>query len=801
MYLNRWCSHEFIRDYSSNFYLNGAKMEKEKDKKNIKDVLKLKKSGISEKISGKKDFLTEFISSAAKGEHSYGIFIDKLVNTVKVFIISTRKFLEDECLTKASSITYTIIVSLIPTLTVALTVYSVFSGVSGKKEELFRRISLFMAEHSIKLNIDPLFAAISNLVENAGKIGGISAAIMIFSATAMLRTLEKSLNDIWKIQQQRNFLLKIIYYWAALTLGPVMLVAGTTIAAQLSEIFSAPNYASAYITNDNNIWVAGSRSTIMQSADKKLHFASLKQEQIDFNNQKIYTYNSSTGGFQVQEYGIDPMEYRKTKFTDIQFIDETGWAVGNQGTVLQTTNGGKSWLLKRWGSFRFNDIHMLDRNTGFLAADNGSILHTDDGGKNWDVLEWEGVVNNFQYIGFYGKTGIITGSGGIILRTDDSGKTWNIEKIAEARKKERPVNLNSVFFINRDIIWLAGDEGILLKSRNGGKSWKTVKFKEINYNDIHFFNQNEGIAAGTRGTLISTRDGGENWTMAELPTYRINRLLVKNNRLWAIGDSGLVMVSHDNGKSWKGLEGKSIISFFINFFAPFAFIWLLFFLCYVMMPNTKVPFKEAAIGSAFTGAVWVAFILLFIVYVKAFAQGTFAIYGALASIPLFLLMVYASSVIILYGAEVSYTLMHPEIYRNLQRGLKERKEIHVYYGIAILQYIFRKFEEGKGGTDYKELTKLCVYNSEEVDFFVKKFAADRLIIQDNELGYIPANNSQNILLADIINTIHDISLSVPHGVKKSPLKEYMTGIFNDMGKSRNTIVGKITLNELIKKTS
>jgi membrane protein len=56
---------------------------------------------------------------------------------------------------------------------------------------------------------------------------------------------------------------------------------------------------------------------------------------------------------------------------------------------------------------------------------------------------------------------------------------------------------------------------------------------------------------------------------------------------------------------------------------------------YITTPNTKVPFKDASIGAAFTGSVWVIFIFLFIIYVKAFATGTFAIYGALASIPFF----------------------------------------------------------------------------------------------------------------------------------------------------------------------
>ena len=63
--------------------------------------------------------------------------------------------------------------------TVGLTFYSIFAGVGDKKEEVFRKISVFLLEHNIKLNIDPVIEAISSLIENAGKIGGIGAIIMV----------------------------------------------------------------------------------------------------------------------------------------------------------------------------------------------------------------------------------------------------------------------------------------------------------------------------------------------------------------------------------------------------------------------------------------------------------------------------------------------------------------------------------------------------------------------------------------------------------------------------------------------
>ena len=147
--------------------------------------------------------------------YSYeSIIYNKVITTIKVFIVATRKFLLDDCLTEASAIAYTTIVSLIPMLTVVLTFISVFSGAENKKEDLFRSISLFMTEHSIKLNIDFIFEAISGLIDNAKTIGGIGAILMVVSATATIRALEKSLNKIWSVKLQRTLYQKTIYYWA-----------------------------------------------------------------------------------------------------------------------------------------------------------------------------------------------------------------------------------------------------------------------------------------------------------------------------------------------------------------------------------------------------------------------------------------------------------------------------------------------------------------------------------------------------------------------------------------------------------
>ena len=748
------------------------------------------------------DALTKARSVAGNIYHGNNVFtgtLGHLIKAAKVLVVSARKFFRDDCPTKASSITYTIILSLVPALTVALSIYSLYYGVGQNKKELFDRILLFMTEHNVKVNIDPIFDAILGLIENAGKIGGISAAVMIFSATAMLRTMEKSMNNIWKVRQARPIFLKIIYYWSALTLGPIMLAAGMTVATQISSVLSSPNYNAGAVTSAGRLWVVGDKSTLLETETGVIRFTDVTVDsgKIDFNNQRVYSYDSGMAAFTEQDLRIDPIEMKKIKYRSVQFIGNRGWIAGTDGILLTSADGGLSWQIHKFGTINFNAIRMLSETSGFIAAEGGILMTTADGGKSWEAQEWEGRPN-FYSIAFYRDAGIITGSRGTILRTGDGGKTWELSLVNEAKRLGRLVNINGAFFIDESRIWLLGSDGLLLYSVDSGEKWSAKRFREYSYHSAWFFNPDEGVVGGDNGTIIRTTNGGESWESRTLPTLRVNSLIYRNNRLWAIGDAGAIMASTDRGNAWQTIKkGKRFAYTIINFIAPFGFIWLLFLLAYITLPNTRVPFRPAAIGASFTAAVWVIFILVFIVYVKGFAQGTFAVYGALAAIPLFLLMVYASSMIILFGAELSYTLMHPDSYRSLKKPSDGRNDYHVYYGIAALMQIYRKFESGGGATSLRELRKSAAGKSEKMEEYLRLFLESNSIVQNENREYLPTNSSGNVQLNGVIDTILHGSLDMPVAPGKSSYRHFLDRLFKQITASRRKVIGELTLKDLI----
>jgi len=71
---------------------------------------------------------------------------------------------------------------------------------------------------------------------NRGQIGLFSVVIVVWAALALLATIEKSFNNIWHVTRGRNFLQRIISYWALLTLGPLLLGAGIYIVTRHSTI-------------------------------------------------------------------------------------------------------------------------------------------------------------------------------------------------------------------------------------------------------------------------------------------------------------------------------------------------------------------------------------------------------------------------------------------------------------------------------------------------------------------------------------------------------------------------------------
>lgn len=126
---------------------------------------------------------------------------------------------------------------------------------------------------------------------------------------------------------------------------------------------------------------------------------------------------------------------------------------------------------------------------------------------------------------------------------------------------------------------------------------------------------------------------------------------------------------------------------------PFASMWLLFTLIYIVMPNTKVKFKYALIAGIVAGTMymlvqWGYFELQ--VGVTRFNT----LYGSFAAIPLFLLWLQITWLIVLMGAEISFAYQNIENYELETEALELNHDNKRILSLLITHHIIKNFEEG-----------------------------------------------------------------------------------------------------------
>ena len=104
--------------------------------------------------------------------------------------------------------------------------------------------------------------------------------------------------------------------------------------------------------------------------------------------------------------------------------NNTGWAVGEGGTILKTTDGGIDWNSQISGATeRLLSVHFTNNNTGWIVGWSGTILKTTDGGTNWN-FQTSGSTSRLYSVHFTDQnTGWAVGGRGTILKTTNGGVT------------------------------------------------------------------------------------------------------------------------------------------------------------------------------------------------------------------------------------------------------------------------------------------------------------------------------------------------------------------------------------------
>ena len=131
-----------------------------------------------------------------------------------------QRFREDRLGVTASSLTFTTLISVVPLFTVMLAVFSAFPMFATFQEALQKYFLQSLVPDDIA---KPVLAALTQFAGKANRLGTVGLVLLIATALALMLTIDRALNAIWRVRRPRPIAQRVLVYWAATTLGPLVL--------------------------------------------------------------------------------------------------------------------------------------------------------------------------------------------------------------------------------------------------------------------------------------------------------------------------------------------------------------------------------------------------------------------------------------------------------------------------------------------------------------------------------------------------------------------------------------------------
>ena len=378
-----------------------------------------------------------------------------------------------------------------------------------------------------------------------------------------------------------------------------------------------------YYTNDGgNEW-----SQIYSSPHDNLQRFYLDDERICAINSVIVCSSGGKDWSKIYDAGYDfswlGPDYRTIQIWigGIQFVNEgEAWAVGANGLIMKTNDGGKRWNLK---NTVLEGTHFINKKAAWAfrqdkESNATDILKTEDGGKTWkvqkrfkDSIKFESYwmlssgkrarkdetaplettfnkifvldENRAWFAGhqYYARNGSNLVKS-FILHTPNGGETWTQQfELPKQKWSKFWGDIGDIFFLNAHLGWASGSNGLILHTIDGGKTWQRQKSgTNIYLTKILFADAKKGWAIGgniapggyydteedtPRGIVLSTSDGGAHWAVQwKKKEVALDYLsFLDQNVAWVQGETdsnALILYTNDGGKMWIELTGEQSLS-------------------------------------------------------------------------------------------------------------------------------------------------------------------------------------------------------------------------------------------------
>ncbi|HET7796221.1 MAG TPA: YihY family inner membrane protein [Rhizobacter sp.] len=139
-----------------------------------------------------------------------------------------QRFREDRLGLTAGSLTFTTLISLVPLVTVMLALFTAFPMFAKFQDALQKYFLQALVPDTIAR---PVLGALTQFASKANRLGTFGLIVLVFTAVALMLTIDRTLNAIWRVRKPRPIAQRVLVYWAAVTLGPLLLGVSLTLTS------------------------------------------------------------------------------------------------------------------------------------------------------------------------------------------------------------------------------------------------------------------------------------------------------------------------------------------------------------------------------------------------------------------------------------------------------------------------------------------------------------------------------------------------------------------------------------------
>ena len=286
------------------------------------------------------------------------------------------------------------------------------------------------------------------------------------------------------------------------------------------------------------------------------------------------------------DYAMQMKKAASSMLLDIAAAGDRLVAVGERGHILYSEDNGDSWIQAQVpSSAMLTRVFFISPELGWAVGHDGNVLVSQNGGVNWELqrdgLAAQAQINEARAGAAKQRLETLSKKVKNAPEEEQAELSEALEEAAHDLDKARealdePVYeqpLMDVWFANAEQGWASGAYGTLLRTQNGGRQWNDWSHKVDNPDELHLNGvvgapSGELYLASEWGTVFRSRSEGESWEPLE-SGYEGSffGILVSpaTGSIFAYGLLGTVYRSTDQGETWEPLESGAMASLFGGF--------------------------------------------------------------------------------------------------------------------------------------------------------------------------------------------------------------------------------------------